>query len=105
MRWLYHVLDAGRVPEALAGAYAPPSLAAEGFVHCSFHPDVADTARAYFAGVDVRVLRIDPRRVDAEIEIADTPRGPMPHVFGAIPSAAIAAVLALSELSGQPDEI
>ena len=34
-------------------------------------------------------MRIDPRRVGARIELAQTPRGPMPHVFGPIPKDAI----------------
>lgn len=80
-RWLFHVTDDPTRP-IVAGP--------EGFVHCSFLPDVEETIRVHFGGrSDLQVIAIDPRRVGARIEIAKTPRGPMPHVFGAIPSDAI----------------
>ena len=103
MRWLYHVLDAGACVE---DAYRPPSLAREGFVHCSYRDEVADSARRYFAAdARLEVLMIDPRVLGCEVRVAATPRGPMPHVHGAIPRAAIARVLKLDQLAGAPDEI
>jgi cyclohexyl-isocyanide hydratase len=78
-RWLYHVTPDGDI-----------AVGPEGFVHCSFAPDVDETIRAHFGGArDLRVLAIDPRRVGARIEVAMTPRGPMPHVWGAVPRDAI----------------
>ncbi len=101
VRWLYHVLS---VADDLGDPFAPPSLAVEGFIHCSFLPLVAESARRYFApGARLRVLRIDPARVGAKIEIASTPRGPMPHVLGAIPRSAIVETLTLDALAGAPD--
>jgi uncharacterized protein (DUF952 family) len=35
------------------------------------------------------VLQIDPRRLDARVEIASTPRGEMPHIYGSIPTHAV----------------
>src|SRR3954471_16978315 len=97
MRWLYHVRVAGPLPDP----YAPPSLSAEGFIHCSYLPEVAESARLYFPpGAPLEVLKIDPRGLD--VEVAMTPRGPMPHVRGAIPQTAIAARLTLPELD--PEE-
>lgn len=103
VRWLYHVLYAA---EPVGDSYRPPSLADEGVVHCSFADTVAASARLYFpAGAELRVLQIDPRRLDCALEICETPRGPMPHVRGAIPRAAIARAWALSELEEIPDQI
>jgi hypothetical protein len=53
------------------------------------------------------VLRIDPRRIPSRIESAGTPRGPMPHVRGAIPREAIVEVTPLEawDESEAPDAI
>ena len=106
-RWLYHALlreDWERVGES----YAPPSLAREGFVHASYRDVVEASARLYVAPKGACVIvRIDPGGVGARVEDADTPRGPMPHVFGAIPRAAIVEVVALDawDASRAPDVI
>ena len=101
MRWLYHLLPASSAQSAvteasgggaLRGPYAPDSLAREGFVHCSYRDAVNETARLYFApDAALDVLQVDPRRLDAPLVEAETPRGPMPHVHGAIPADAIRA--------------
>lgn len=105
MRWLYHLLREAEVP-ASGADYAPPSLASEGFIHASYREAVAESARLYFAGVpSVRVLRIDPRRLGAPLEIADTPRGPMPHVHGPIAADAIRDVRTLDRVDRAPDEV
>ncbi len=103
VRWLYHVV-AAEVP--LADPFAPPGLARDGFIHCSFRDAAAASARLYFsAGAALRVLQIDPRRLHCEVRVVDTPRGPMPHVHGAIPGDAIARELSLAELADAPDAI
>ena len=103
MRWLYHVLPAD---VALGEPYAPPSLVQEGYIHCSFRDAAAESARLYFpAGVPLRVLQIDPRRVRGEVRVVETPRGPMPHVHGPIPRAAIVRELPLDQLADAPDEV
>lgn len=103
MRWLYHLLPAA-VP--LGDPYAPASLIAEGFVHCSYRAAVAESAHLHFSpGSPLCVLQIDPRLVAAPIEVAHTPRGPMPHVHGPIPARAIRARLMLAELHLAPDLI
>jgi uncharacterized protein (DUF952 family) len=103
MRWLYHLL---RADEQTADPYAPPSLSSEGFVHCSYRDAVRESARLYFPpGVALDVLQIDPRRLDAPLDIAATPRGPMPHVHGAIPAHAIRARIPLDAFDAAPDSI
>lgn len=99
-RWLYHLCEAA--PSELL--HAPPSLALEGFVHCSYQPEVAESARLHFpAGATLQVLQLDPRRLGVAVEDADTPRGPMPHVHGPIRRDAIVAVHALAEIAAAPD--
>lgn len=101
-RFLFHLCDA----EPAAWPYAPASLGAEGFVHCSFKDAVRESARVHFGGrTDLCVLCIDPRRAGARVEAAPTPRGPMPHVFGAVPRDAVVRALPLDELDACPDAV
>jgi len=97
VRWLYHIVMRGTRDAVVAP---------EGFVHCSFRDDVVESARVHFdAAAELDVLRVDPRRVDARIEIAETPRGPMPHVHGAIARDAIREVLDLDAMDRAPDAV
>jgi cyclohexyl-isocyanide hydratase len=104
MRWLYHIQATPGSP--LPALYAPDSLASEGFIHASFHGDVRESARLYFrADQALTVLRIDPRRLDARVEIAATPRGPMPHLHGPIPRDAVVEELTLDAIDAAPDRV
>ncbi|MDQ3368844.1 MAG: DUF952 domain-containing protein [Myxococcota bacterium] len=107
MRWLFHILTrADHEAWAASGepAYAPASLASEGFVHASYRDAVRESAALYFAATTpLVVLRIDPSLL--EVAVAATPRGPMPHVRGPIPRAAIAAVLDVAEVALGPDQL
>jgi putative intracellular protease/amidase len=96
VRWLYHLTPRGT---QFGDFYAPPSFATEGFIHCSFRDAIHDTAHLHFPSTTaLDVLQIDPRRLAARIDLAATPRGPMPHVHGPIPRDAIASVFTLHAL-------
>jgi cyclohexyl-isocyanide hydratase len=97
MRWLFHVRAASHED---APRYAPESLAREGFVHASFVDDVVESARLYFPGdARLEVLQVDPRRLDVRVEVAATPRGPMPHIHGSVPRDAIRERVALADFT------
>lgn len=101
MRWLYHIALAA---EPLVFPLGP--RAGEDFVHCSYRDAVVDSARLYFpAGARLVVLRLDPRRLGAPLVVATTPRGPMPHVHGAVPEAAVVEVLDVEAMGEAPDLI
>ncbi len=55
------------------------------------------------------VARIDPRPIAALVRVAATPRGPMPHVHGAIPWSAVEQTYDLDDFArdvkGAPDEV
>ena len=88
MRWLYHARPRGQ-----AGFDDRA-----GFVHCSFANEISRSIVLHMPGVaDVEILKIDPRRLDVPVDVADTPRGPMPHVHGAIPDDAIRSTHAPGE--------
>src|SRR4051812_3694088 len=95
MRWLFHLVRPEDLSWGSDGRYAPPSLGTEGFIHASYKDAVHESASLYFKADELsrlRVLAIDPRRLDAPIEIAETPRGPMPHVHGPIPVDAVQVI-------------
>ncbi|HWM86660.1 MAG TPA: DUF952 domain-containing protein [Kofleriaceae bacterium] len=104
-RWLYHLIE--RAAEQVRGdLYAPDSLADQGFVHCSYGPDVRETARLHFpASADLVVLQIDPRRLGLAVEDEPTPRGPMPHLFGPVRAAAVTRTRELGEMDAAPDRL
>jgi uncharacterized protein (DUF952 family) len=81
----------GADPDAPLGA---PSLADEGFIHCTTgHDEIVATANRHYRS-DPRpfvVLTIDLGAVTSEVRVDDE-RGIYPHVFGAIDRAAIVDV-------------
>ncbi len=103
MRWLFHITPQNT---ALSGAFRPPSLEREKFIHASYKDEVLPSARLHFPeGARLSVLQVDPRRLDAPVRSDPTPRGPMPHIYGAIPADAIRAVLRLDEVPAAPDHV
>jgi uncharacterized protein (DUF952 family) len=96
LRWLYHATlrDAWERARG-ADAYAVEAAHGSGadFIHASYRDAVLESARLYFPAGSARViLRIDPRRLGDAVRVAETPRGPMPHIHGAVPRDAIAQV-------------
>ena len=90
---LYHIVsraefDAARGP----GVYVPAAFDREGFVHCSYLPQLVATANRIFAGRrDLIVLEIDPARLTSRIVDENLVGGAelYPHVYGAIPLEAV----------------
>ena len=81
---IFHVLHAADLAWDADDCYHAKSLATEGFLHASYREKVVESARLYFpADADLRVMEIDPMGLD--VRVAQTPRGPMPHVYGALP--------------------
>lgn len=79
------------------GSYRAPSLASEGFIHCSRSDQVIRTADRLFRGqTGLVLLEIDPGRVGAEIRHENCEGGQelFPHIYGALDSDAVVRVLA-----------
>jgi len=74
------------------GSYRPPSLDAEGFIHCSSIEQAVGTANLLFRGAtDLLLLLIDetrlvaPLRFEAPATAGDTrPNARFPHIYGAL---------------------
>ena len=107
VRWLYHVLRR-RCGARRRFLCATESSCKTGSCTASFRDEVVTSARLYFpAASALRVLQIDPRRLGAgcEVRVVATPRGPMPHVHGPIPRAAIVGERTLDQMREAPDEL
>lgn len=71
----------------LQGFYQGPTLASEGFVHCSTAEQVVPVANRLFRGrQDLVLLVIDPRRLSAEVRPENLEGGSelYPHIYGPI---------------------
>ena len=98
MRWLYHLAPRGQA--------SPTHPAPDGFIHASFRDELLASARLHFpAGADLVALPIDPRRLDVRVELADTPRGPMPHIHGPVARDAVGAPIELDAIGAAPDRV
>ena len=116
---IVHIVKRSEWAEAVGrGTYAPASLRAEGFIHCSTIAQVIDTANRFYRGQNgLVVLCIDERRLKAELkhEAPAEPRreaaaGEMfPHLYGELNVDAIVRVVELPcEADGSfrlPDEM
>lgn len=94
---LLHITTRAAWEEALAaGAYTTPTLASEGFIHCSEPRQVARVANERFRGREGLVLLlIDPARVGPEVRYENTEGGEelFPHIYGPLNPDAVARVL------------
>lgn len=73
------------------GQVAPPSLATEGFVHCSTREQLAGTLERHFAGAGPLVLLVlDEAAIAADLRWEEgQPGESFPHVYAPIPLAAV----------------
>ncbi len=86
---LYHITSQHEWAAATA-EYTAPSLATEGFIHCSTVAQVVATANRFYRGQSGLVLlAIDPTRLHAPVRYeppAEDPASPerFPHLYGAL---------------------
>lgn len=83
-----------------AGSIEPPSLATEGFVHCSWGRQVPGTVAKHFAGAgELLALRLDPGALGpvelVEEDTAGTGQA-FPHVYGPIRTDAVVGAVLLT---------
>jgi uncharacterized protein (DUF952 family) len=82
------------------GQLVAPSLAEEGFIHCSTHAQVTATADRIFGGTgDLLALEVDPDRLTAPLkwERATDVGDEFPHVYGPLNLDAVVATRPLRE--------
>jgi uncharacterized protein (DUF952 family) len=98
MRLILHITQKTAWQSAqLAGEYTAPSLATEGFIHCSTPAQVVAVAERFYAGQRGLVLLIlDSDRIRPEVRYeagTDKPDELFPHVYGPINLDAVTRVL------------
>lgn len=80
------------------GNYEAPSLASEGFIHCSTGDQVIRTANRLFQGqTGLVLLEIDSLKVGAEIKYENCEGGEeaFPHIYGPLDPGSVVRVMAL----------
>jgi uncharacterized protein (DUF952 family) len=99
------------------GTYAPASLRADGFIHCSTVAQVIETANRFYRGQDgLVVLCIDESRLKAELRFEAPAGAPgkasgelFPHLYGELNVDAVVRVVEMPcEADGSfrlPDEL
>ena len=78
------------------GVYRAPSLATEGFIHCSTAEQVVRTANRLFAGqMGLVLLEIDTEQVKPEIRYENCEGGQeqFPHIYGPLDVKSVSRVL------------
>ncbi|MEZ5306260.1 MAG: DUF952 domain-containing protein [Pyrinomonadaceae bacterium] len=92
---IYHVVLPERWAELdEAEDYVHESLAAEGFIHCSFRDQVDAVIERYYRDVrSLIVLEIDPEKLTSELLIEPSTGGEKyPHIYGAINRSAVIGI-------------
>ncbi len=88
MNIIYHVTTQAEWDTALkSGQYVAPSLALEGFIHCSKENQVTGVLERYFKGKENLVkLTIDTSRLTNRLQydLAPSVGQEFPHVYGSI---------------------
>ena len=83
---IYHIV----LPDAWAAfdgdMYEHPSLAAEGFIHCSFAEKLDGVIERYYSGAErLVVLEIDSERLSSKLVNEPSTGGEIyPHIYGPI---------------------
>jgi uncharacterized protein (DUF952 family) len=93
MRRIFHLLQ----PDEWHGndpAYRAPTLAVEGFAHCSNAEQVEPVANLFYPAVkELTALEIETDRLSSPVRDEDAGTGELfPHVYGPIDRAAVVAV-------------
>lgn len=103
---IYHITSRAHWQSAIEGGkYSPPSLQAEGFIHCSRSEQALGVANDLFrGGSDLLLLCIDESKLSAELRW-EAPAHPapaganhtiddsaFPHIYGELNLEAVAAV-------------
>lgn len=99
MAIIYHITTAADWQQAKeTGFYEHPSLAAEGFIHCSEDHQVAGVLERYFAGQTGLVkLVIDTTRLTSRFvtEWSPSVNDHFPHIYGPLNTDAVTSVVTL----------
>ena len=93
---LYHITSEREARAAVqAGKYTPATFNREGFIHCSYAPQVLATVNRIFRGrSDLVLLEIDPALLGCKVvdENLDGGTELFPHVYGRLQMSAVVRI-------------
>ena len=96
---IYHITTKQEWDKAIKkGFYESPSLAEEGFIHCSHENQLADVLERYFAGKsDLVKLVIDTDKLTSKFIFDWSPsiQDTFPHVYGPINVDAVVDIVSI----------
>lgn len=96
---IYHLTTLPEWQKAQSeGVYTPALFEQDGFIHCSDHYQIKNTANRIFRETpQLIVLEIDPELTDAELVYENLEGGemPFPHLYGQLPVRAVRQVFEL----------
>jgi uncharacterized protein (DUF952 family) len=96
---IYHIIKKKEWKKALQkGFYAAPSLAEEGFIHCSIHTQVAGVLQRYYKNeTSLLLLHIDETLLTSSVqyEWAASVNEMFPHIFGPLNTTAVVKAVPL----------
>lgn len=88
---IYHLVEDG--PWKAGAAYAPASLAAEGFIHLSTRGQLLGTLERFFGHTQTMLLiEVNPALLDAELRYEAADGANFPHLYGPLNPEAVVAV-------------
>ena len=97
--YIYHITTRDLWDQALEkGKYESPTLATEGFIHCSAEQQVAGVLERYYKGQSgLLKLKIEKSKVERPLifELAGSINEVFPHIHGAINLNAVVEVIEL----------
>lgn len=105
---IFHLVPLADWSAAPGLPYAPPSLEAEGFVHCSAdRPTALAIADAHYREVPGTLLAVelDERALTSEVSREGESGGRYPHVLGPLDRAAVVRVWEVLRPPGRPAEL
>jgi uncharacterized protein (DUF952 family) len=87
-RYIYHIIDGDSTSNLfLKGFYSPATLSLDGFIHCSFFPQLEQVLYRFFStATKVTILKIDITRLFSELIVENLEGGAelFPHIYGPI---------------------
>lgn len=103
MTLIYHLLPPDAWQHAqVDGEYAPPSLAAEGFIHASYSAQILGVANRFYRGeASLVLLAIETSRIEAAVRgdpvtLATGEVVRFPHIYGPLNTDAVVSAVTLT---------
>ena len=88
---IFHIVRPADWNAHISNLYEAESLAAEGFIHCSFAEQLDGVIRRYYSDAEeIVVLEIDPALLKSKLVVEPSTGGEnYPHIYGPINKDAI----------------